>query len=130
MRSAVAYDGRRFVSVSNSEGGDAGCATTFHYHQDGDLVWADYAGGAVRRGMLVARCAPDGTLDARYQHMTEGGELKTGICRSTPELLADGRLRLHETWRWTSGSGDSGRSVIEETGARAADPQAISPGAA
>lgn len=120
LRSAVAYGGRRFVSVSNAAGGDVGCATTFEYHQDGDLVWAAYAGGAVRHGMLIARCAPDGTLDARYQHMTEAGELKTGLCRSTPEMLPDGRLRLHEAWRWTSGEGHSGQSVVEEIGGHAA----------
>jgi hypothetical protein len=38
----------------------------------------------------------------------------TGTCISTPEILPDGRLRLHESWRWTSGDGSSGESAIEE----------------
>lgn len=50
----------------------------------------------------------------RYQHVNAEGELMTGICRSTPEVLADGRIRLHEKWRWTSGDLSSGESIIEE----------------
>jgi len=38
----------------------------------------------------------------------------TGVCRTTPEQLPDGRLRLHETWHWTSGDGSAGSSVLEE----------------
>jgi hypothetical protein len=50
----------------------------------------------------------------RYQHANTAGELMTGVCRSTPELLPDGRIRLHESWRWTCKDGSSGTSVIEE----------------
>jgi hypothetical protein len=53
-------------------------------------------------------------LDARYQHVNTSGELMTGQCKSTPEVLPDGRLRLHESWRWTSGDMSEGRSVVEE----------------
>jgi hypothetical protein len=38
----------------------------------------------------------------------------TGICRSTPEILPDGRIRLHEKWQWTSGDRSSGESIVEE----------------
>lgn len=109
------YDGRVFVSVANSGSGEVGSGTRFHYHQVGDdLVWATYSGGAIRFGTLVATVQADGILDMRYQHVNEDGELMTGVCRSVPEVLADGRLRLHEEWRWTSGDGSSGSSVIEE----------------
>ena len=62
----------------------------------------------------MARAAPDCSLDMRYQHMSNDGVLKTGECRSLPEVLADGRLRVHESWQWTLGTGGSGTSVIEE----------------
>jgi hypothetical protein len=50
----------------------------------------------------------------RYHQVNEQGELMTGTCRSKPEILPDGRIRLHETWRWTSGDGSEGSSIIEE----------------
>jgi hypothetical protein len=46
--------------------------------------------------------------------VNEAGQLMTGICHSRCEVLADGRYRLHESWRWTSGDGSQGQSVVEE----------------
>ncbi len=113
---SIDYDGRRFRSVENSGSGEVGPETVFGYRQDGDVVSATYEGGDVRFGTLIATADGEGNLDARYGHVNASGELMTGECRSTPEMLPDGRLRLHEEWRWTSGDGSSGRSVVEEIG--------------
>lgn len=111
---AIDYDDRIFASVSNSATGDVGAATTFHYHQIDDLVWATYQGGAVELGTVIARVLPDGSLDMRYQHVTVEGQIKTGRCASRPEILVDGRIRLHEQWQWTEGGTQSGVSIVEE----------------
>lgn len=113
---SVDYNGRRFASVENSATGEVGPETVFTYHQDGDVVWATYEGGAVRFGTLIATADERGNLDARYGHVNESGEIMTGECRSTPEVLPDGRIRLHEDWRWTSGDLSSGASIVEEIG--------------
>lgn len=84
------YDGRRFASVENSNTGEVGPETVFRYRQDGDLVWATYSGGSVRFGTLIARADDEGRLDARYAHLNTSGELMTGECLSTPEVLPDG----------------------------------------
>jgi hypothetical protein len=110
----IQYDGRIFRSVENSDGGDVSAATTFHYHQVGNLVWATYSGGSVRFGTLLAKADTDGNLDMRYQHVSMDGTFKSGECQSRPERLADGRLRLHERWRWTGGAEGQGISIIEE----------------
>lgn len=112
----IDYDGRRFRSVENSASGEVGPETVFSYGQEGDIVRATYAGGGVRSGALIATADAEGRLDARYQHVNAAGELMTGECRTTPEVLPDGRLRLHEEWRWTSGDRSSGRSIVEEIG--------------
>ncbi len=115
-RSSIDYDGRRFRLVENSGTGEVGPGTVFGYRQDGDVVSATYEGGGVRFGALVATADDGGNLDVRYGHVNASGGLMTGECRSTPEVLTDGRLRLHEEWRWTSGDRSSGRSVVEEIG--------------
>lgn len=38
----------------------------------------------------------------------------TGICNSKLEILHNGKIRLHETWQWTSGDKSKGESIIEE----------------
>lgn len=106
-RSVPDYDGRSFRPVDA-----AGSGTVGRYRQDGDLVVADFAGPAVRAGRLVGRRRPDGVLDAVYCYLTAAGDAVAGECVSTPELLADGRVRLTEHWRRLDGS--TGVSHIEE----------------
>jgi hypothetical protein len=112
--SQISYDNKKFSSVENSASGEVSEATVFHYHQKDDLVWAEYSGGAIVFGQLIARADENGNLEMRYQHLNTNGELMTDVCRSTPEILPDGRLRLHEKWRWTSGDLSAGESVVEE----------------
>ncbi len=112
--STINYNNRRFRSASNSANGEVSAATVFEYHQDGALVWAEYRGGSIVFGTLIATVDAQDCLDMRYQHVNAAGELMTGRCHSTPELLPDGRLRLHERWQWTCGDGSTGESVLEE----------------
>jgi mannose-6-phosphate isomerase-like protein (cupin superfamily) len=114
MTDTINYDGRIFASVANAAGGDVDSETVFHYRQKDDVVWATYAGGAIVQGTLIARVLADGCLDMRYQHVTTGGELKTGRCRSVPFTAPDGRLGLEEQWEWTEGGIGEGRSRLEE----------------
>ena len=112
---SISYDNRTFRSIANSGTGEVGGDTFFHYHQDGDVVWAEYSGGEIVRGTLIAKVLlPDDSLDMRYQHINRKGDLMTGVCTSVPEFLPDGRIRLHEKWQWTTGNHSSGESIIEE----------------
>jgi hypothetical protein len=112
----IDYDNRYFRSVGNVDGGDVDPDTLFHYRQEGDVVWATYRGGRVAFGTLTALVLPDGRLDMRYQQISKDGIIKTGRCLSTPEILSDGRLRLHESWSWIEGAVGTGQSRIEEVG--------------
>ena len=94
------------------EQGEASAETVFEYHQDGDLIWATYKGGAVRLGFLVGTRDAD-TLDFRYVQLNELGETASGHCSTRISALPDGRLRLNESWVWESKPG-SGVSAVEE----------------
>ncbi len=111
----IIYDGRIFASVGNSETGEVSPETVFYYRQKDDLVWAEYAGGAIVFGNLIGKITDNETLEMRYQHLNQKGELMTGKCFSTPETLSDGRIRLREKWQWTSGDFSEGESIVEET---------------
>lgn len=51
----INYDGREFASVQNSVSGEVSAKTVFHYHQKEDLVWAEYEGGEIVFGNLIAK---------------------------------------------------------------------------
>ncbi|KAM0268541.1 hypothetical protein ACHAQH_009956 [Verticillium albo-atrum] len=114
MASPLPYHNKIFSSASNTPNGEVSSATRFHYRQEGKIVWAEYGGGSIVKGFLIATMAEDESLDMRYEHVNDKGELMTGRCRSVPEKLEDGRLRMHETWKWTSGDETEGESVVEE----------------
>ena len=121
----INYHDRYFAPLATSDNGEAGNDTIFHYRQDGSIVWATYQGGAIRFGSLIARVGAGGSLDMLYQHINADGEFMHGKCRSRPEVLEDGRLRLHERWEWLSGDRSKGESVIEEIANRSeAEPEA------
>ena len=82
------------------------------YHQDGTLIWAEFAGSSVRSGRLVGTCGPDGVISAVYCMVTAAGDTVAGECTSTPATLSDGRVALTEQWRRLDGS--SGVSHLEE----------------
>ena len=108
---APSLDGRVFAVVVN-EVGEVDAATVFSYQENGGVVSARYAGGAIRLGYLVGTRRGD-DLDFRYVHLNGAGDTAAGRCHSRIEVLTDGRLRLHEDWHWESRAG-SGTSVVEE----------------
>lgn len=50
----------------------------------------------------------------RYNHVNVRKEIRGGQCFSTPETLPDGRIRLHEKWKWIDTDQSEGESIIEE----------------
>ena len=110
----INYDNRVFKSVQNSETGEVSDETRFYYYQKENLVWATYEGGEIIFGNLIAKVLEDDSLEMRYQHLNKQGELMTGNCLSNPEILPNGKIRLHEKWQWTSKDFSSGESIIEE----------------
>lgn len=108
------YDRRVFTAASNTANGDVKPGLEFHYHEEGDLVWAFYEGAGVELGMLVAVKDQHGRLRMAYQHLADTDQVRAGTCFSYPEILADGYLRMHEYWRWSSGDGSAGESQLRE----------------
>jgi hypothetical protein len=109
----VDYDGRRFRATDPDI--PMAEAAIGHYHQQDDLVWAEFSGVRVQTGRLVGTRRPDGAIDAAYCMVTAAGTTIAGTCVSTPTVLPDGRIRLAEHWRRADGS--SGVSHIEEIAA-------------
>jgi len=110
----INYNGRIFKSISNTDNGEVNTQTIFRYYQEGNVVWAEYSGGKIVKGFLIAKTDENGNLDMKYEHINHIDEIMTGQCHSRPEVLHDGRIRLHERWEWTSGDFSKGSSIIEE----------------
>ncbi len=110
----INYNNKSFRPVSNSENGETAYETVFYYQQDGNIISAEYTGGRIKKGHLMGIVDENGVIDMRYHQVNDKNELTTGICRSVPEILANGKIRLHESWQWTSGDKSIGESILEE----------------
>lgn len=108
------YNNKKFTAISNTENGETSTETIFLYKQDGNILTSEYSGGKIVKGHLIALVDKKGEINMRYHQVNEKGELMTGVCQSIPEVLANGKIRLHETWQWTSGDKSKGNSVLEE----------------
>jgi len=108
------YNNKKFRPVANSDNGETTAETIFEYKQNGNILTSVYHGGQIVSGHLIGLVDDDGTIEMRYHQVNTSGELMTGICTSKPELLANGKIRLHEIWQWTSGDMSTGKSTLEE----------------
>jgi len=110
----INYHNKEFRVVSNTSNGETSEETIFRYQQDADIVTSKYRGGFIKLGHLIGKVDEDGAIEMHYHQVNMKGEFMTGICRSIPEILPNGKIRLHETWQWTSGDNSSGQSILQE----------------
>lgn len=108
------YNNKTFAVVSNTKNGETSNETIFLYKQVGNILTSEYSGGKIAKGHLIGLVDENGNIDMCYHQVNEKGELMTGICKSKPEILENGKIRLHESWQWTSGDKSKGESIIEE----------------
>lgn len=107
-------EGKTFKSISNTSNGEVNSDTLFHYHQKGNHVWADYSGGSVSRGHLIATIDDSGVLNMKYHHINTNQQIMIGECTSTPTINSEGKIVYKEKWRWLNGDKSSGYSEIIE----------------
>lgn len=110
----INYNGKIFRPIDNSENGETSNETVFQYQQTGNILTSEYSGGKIKKGHLIGIVDRMGKIDMRYHHINDNDEIMTGVCTSKPEILHNGKIRLHESWEWTSGEQSKGQSIIEE----------------
>lgn len=110
----INYDGKIFRPIKSTENGETSNQTLFIYKQVGNILTSEYSGGNIMQGHLIGLVDEYGKIDMRYHQINIRGEIMTGHCTSIPEVLASGKIRLHENWQWTSGDRSTGQSILEE----------------
>ncbi len=111
---SINYDGKFFTPVINSQNGEVNSQTIFSYHQNGEILWAEYSGGDILKGHLTGTVSFNGEMDYYYQHVNLRHEIRSGKCHSVPHLSDNGKLELSEQWQRLDGNRSEGRSVVRE----------------
>ncbi|PWL28273.1 MAG: n-acetylglutamate synthase [Fluviicola sp. XM-24bin1] len=108
------YDNKKFKVIETSGSGEISDDFIFDYQQEGDVLSCSYSGGDIQEGMLVGSVDDDGIITFTYRQVNSRGMERSGICVSTPEVMENGKIRLHEQWRWTDGDQSTGTTTLEE----------------
>lgn len=108
------YHNKKFKLVSNSENSEISSTMIFTYKQTAHILSCTYSDIAIKTGHLIGIVAKNGTINMSYHQINSKNEMMTGTCISTPEILENGKIRLHEKWQWTSGDFSKGTSILEE----------------
>lgn len=114
MNKDINYHNRKFKPISNSENGEVSADLIFHYQQTGNILSCSYTGANIIQGHLIGLVDENGMIEMSYHQVNKKGVIMTGNCHSKPERMENGKIRLHETWQWTSGDQSKGNSVLEE----------------
>ena len=110
----INYNGKVFKAIVNSDNGEVSNGMEFHYKQEGKILTCSYCGEEILMGHLLGRVKDGGVIEMNYHQINRKGEIKTGECVSIPQVLSNGKIRLHESWKWTNGDGSKGNSILEE----------------
>lgn len=111
--SAFDFNNKIFSLVENSENGSASSMTSFKYKQKGNLVTADYQGGGIVYGKIIAKLE-NKTLHMLYHCLTDEGDLKAGKAVAQVSLNERNKIKLKLDWEWLNGSSQKGVSEYIE----------------
>lgn len=107
------FNNKTFSLIENSENGKVNNETIFKYKQEGNLVTADYYGGAITYGKIIATLKND-KLDMLYQCITTKNELKAGKAIADISLTKNNKIKLKLNWQWLETTKESGISEYIE----------------
>lgn len=107
------FKNKKFALIQNSNNGQVNTETVFNYNQDGNLVTADYFGGTIKYGKIIAELK-DNELNMLYQCLTTDNELKAGKALAQISLTENDKIKLSLDWEWLTNGSEKGKSEYIE----------------
>lgn len=111
--SEINFNNKTFSLLENSENGKVNSETIFKYKQEGNLVTANYYGGNIKYGKIIANLS-NNTLNMLYQCITTENELKAGKAIAEISLTINNKMKLKLNWEWLGDKNEHGISEYIE----------------
>ena len=104
---------KKFTLIENSDIGEVDSTTIFEYQQKENLVTAEYYGGTIKYGKIIAHIE-NNELNMLYQCSTIANELKAGKAKAIISTTTEGKIKLSLDWEWLTENGDKRKSEYIE----------------
>lgn len=111
--STIDFNNKSFALISNSEEGKVTDETIFEYKQNGNLVTADYQGGSILYGKIIA-VLEGNYLNMLYQCVTMESKLMAGKAKAQISLNENNKIKLVLNWEWLDDGKEKGISIYIE----------------
>ena len=108
----VNFDNKKFRLLDNSSEGKVDSETIFYYKQKNELVTADYFGGSIIFGKIIAQHIGD-TLHMLYNCYTTSKELKAGKAQAHISKSKEDKILLTLNWQWLENAKTGTSTYIE-----------------
>ncbi len=100
---------RKFRLIENGQKGEVSGETIFLFYQDKNIVRADYFGGTIASGHILALINDD-KMEMVYHCITIDNETKVGKASATIFVDDAKKINLLLNWKWISGADGKGSS--------------------
>lgn len=107
------FNNKTFSLLNNSENGKVNSKTIFKYKQEDHLVTANYYGGNIKYGKIIAHLS-NNSLNMLYQCITTENELKAGKAIAKISLTENKKIKLKLHWEWLDDKNENGISEYIE----------------
>ncbi len=107
------FHNKTFYLLENLESGKADSKTIFHYQQKENIVTADYSGGTIKYGKIIATLKND-TLNMLYQCVTTENNLIAGKAIAKISFTNEFKIHLKLNWQWLNENKEKGVSEYLE----------------
>ncbi|WP_136481719.1 hypothetical protein [Cognatitamlana onchidii] len=107
------FNNKTFSLLENSKEGKVNSETIFKYKQEGNMVTAEYYGGLIKYGTIIASLK-NNELNMLYQCITVENELKAGKAKAKISLNSNNKIILKLYWKWLLDNKEEGISEYIE----------------
>ncbi len=111
--STIDFNNKSFALISNSEEGKVTDETIFEYKQNGNVVTADYQGGSILYGKIIA-VLKGNYLNMLNQCVTMENKLMAGKAKAQISLNENNKIKLVLNWEWLDDGKEKGISIYIE----------------
>ena len=109
----INFNNKKFALIENSKTGKVNSETLFKFKQSDDVVTADYFGGTIKYGKIIANFT-EKKLTLLYQCITQKNELKAGKAIAEISLTEKDKIKLKLDWQWLTHDQSTGKSEYLE----------------
>ncbi|MFT6868006.1 MAG: hypothetical protein ACJA08_002854 [Cyclobacteriaceae bacterium] len=105
----INLDNKKFKLLENADVGEVIGDTVFHIHQKGNIARAEYYGGSIASGHILAWMDGE-TMEMSYHCITQENKIKVGKALAKVSIDSSCKIHLMLEWEWISGAEGKGSS--------------------